>query len=625
MLKLAQSRIYSLAALAWTIAILVVITLREPIDAELLSRFNQITLANVQLIYVVTLAVLLVLTWFEPRARALFHLEPLNWLLLLSAGIASFLLIRLVDPDQEFRLFQTPFSLWLIILHGLGICAIAVLFAASQFPASGESRLKRISIGLFAILGIVLAGLYVTSRSEYMYLDLPDEPFNSSLATNFAENGDFSTAYIGEAYGSPDVVFPRYYLIMGLWLRIADDSSLATLRAFPVMVAAIIVVILAYGLWRLKLLKAHQIAVSIVILLSLSAFHRAAHNLRMDIMLAFYAVLMLFGFLGFFNRQPKQTRWLWLMGLALFLGMQGIPTTAVPISFAAGLMLIIWFITQPERRVNWRYVLIYALACGLGIGAYYLLQFLPDVATSYQRYRDFVSQYANVTGVGSLREPLLALDRLVGYVGRFSLILSPAEFLAGLIGMIALWRIGTQIERRLLITLGIGLGLMSLISFLSYSYMVVFTPFVAYALSRLYQSRRAIALMTFVLLPALASAPIHDMTWAMQERRNQTRLEAVDTLTPLFPAGTTIIGDDVMWFTLHRGRNYIAMNGLYNYIGIRQVDLPAAIQQLEVDVLVCLQDDYQCQPIVATGLFHEPESHPAGDQNYLVYWRLPPA
>jgi hypothetical protein len=621
MLKFVRSHAYSLIGLAWTIVILVIITLRAPIDAELLLRFNQIRLANVQVVYIVISGVLVLLVGLEPGTRSAFYHEGLAWLVFVSAGIASFLLIRLIDPNQEFRLFQTPFSLWLIILHGVGLCAVGVIFMTGHLPPPAEEKLRRISIGLFAIAGIVLVVLYIISRAEYMYLDLPDEPFNSSLATNFAENGDLSTAYIGEAYGSPDAVFPRYYLLMGMWLRAAGESSLGTLRAFPVMVSAVIVTIFAYGLWRLKLLKPSQILVALVFLLSLSAFHRTAHNLRMDIMLGLYAVLLLFGFIGFFGSKQNQVRWLWLMGLALFLGMQGIPTTAVPISFAAGLMLAIRFVTQPEYRLNWRYVVIYLAACALGLAAYYLLQFLPDITSSYQRYRDFVSQYANFTGVGSLHEPLKAL---IGYIGRFTLILSPAELPAGLLALLSMWRISTGIERRLLITLGIGLGLMSFFFFLSYSYMVVFAPFVAYALARLYQSRRAIALLTFVLLPALASAPIHDMLWAMRERRNQTRIEAVDALTPLFPEGITVIGDDLMWFTLHRGRNYVAMNGLYNYAGIHQVDLPTAVQRLEVDVLVCLDGDPQCAPIVETGLFAAPEPHIAGTQHYLIYWRKLP-
>ncbi len=566
-------------------------------------------------------AILILIVWIEPRIGYVLRYQSVVWFLLILVGVVSFLLIRLLDPNQEFRLFQTPFSLWLIIIHGIGLCAVVAMFAAGQLPVMADKRLERISLGLFAVSAIALGVLYVVSRSEYMYLDLPDEPFNSSLATNFAENGDFSLAYIGEAYGSPDVVFPRYYLLMGLWLRAAGESSLGTLRAFPVMVAGITVSIFAYGLWRLKLLPFRQIVVAVVVLLSLSAFHRTAHNLRMDLMLALYGTLMLFGFMGFFNSQPKQMRWLWLMGLALFLGMQGIPTTAVPISTAVGLMLSIWFVMQPERSTNWRYVVVYALACGLGLGTYYLLQFLPEVVASYQRYRDFVAQYANFTGVGSLREPIQAFNRLIGYVGRFSLILSPVELAAGLIATVSLWCIGTHVERRLLLTLVIGLGLMTFFFFLTYSYMVVFTPFVAYAIARLYRNRNALALMTFVLLPALISAPVHDMTWSIQEHRNQTRLEAVDTLTPLFPEGITVIGDDLMWFTLHRGRNYLAINGLHNYMGIRQVDFTTAIQQLQVDVLVCRDDEPQCAPIVETGLFDEPESYPVGERLYYLYWR----
>jgi hypothetical protein len=301
--------------------------------------------------------------------------------------------------------------------------------------------------------------------------------------------------------------------------------------------------------------------------------------------------------------------------------MEGIPTMAVPISFGVGLMLVLWFVEQHGWNTHWRYVVVYALACAFAIGAYYVFQFLPDVAASYQLYRNFAAQYSNATGLGSARDPLQALERLLGYATRFTLILSPMELVIGLIAMLALWRVGTRVERRLLVALVIGLVVVIFFLFLSYGYLIAFTPFVAYAVARLYQSRRAVALMSFVMLPALASAPIYDMTWAMQARRNQTRIETLATLTPLFPADITVIGDDLMWYPLHSGRYYIGMNGLFNYVGMKQVDLAAAVQQLDVDVLTCQEGDAQCAPIVATGLFNPPEAHQVGEQTYLVYWR----
>ncbi len=617
----------TLTAAVLTGLALFALTTRLELDSQWALEWNHLNLAHMQLVYIVLLLVALAALPFDRRIRQALGQGSLRGIIPLIAVVAAFFLISLLEPDQEHRLFITPFSIWVIIVHGLALAALAVLHTVPPSIES-DSRLIRRGVLLLTVLGLILAVLYTISLREFMYLDLPDEPFNASIATNYAENNDLSTQYIGSAYGSPDVVFPRYYWVMGLWLKLADDSSLQTLRAFPLMVGAFTLVLFTLALWSLRRIYALsrlQILAAAVVLLSLSTFARTSHNLRMDVMLALYGSLMLWGMLTFWHTAATPARKrlaLAVMGVALFLGMQGIPTTALPLSAAVGFMLVLWWLLQPAKQRNSLYVIGYAAACALGVGAYYLFQFLPDIAASWARYRDFVEVYTAFTGVGSVRFSLAPIESMT----RFSLILAPAELILALTAFVLLWRRGSAAERWMLASLLVGFVLVNVLSRLAYSYLVIFTPFIAYALARAlhpstHRVTRLTAAVLFVCLPALAAPPILDMIGALQTGRNQSRLEAVAAITPDIPPGTTIIADDIFWFPLHRGRTVIGVNGFANYVPIRRTTIPDALQTLGVQALLCDANDRRCDELLETGLFAEPTEYTFSTGIYNLYWR----
>jgi hypothetical protein len=307
------------------------------------------------------------------------------------------------------------------------------------------------------------------------------------------------------------------------------------------------------------------------------------------------------------------------MGLALFLGMEAVPLIAIPISFATGVMLIVWWLTQPDKRLNLKWIVIYAFACGVGIGAYYLLQFLPNIPESWSRYRAFVQSYSSVTGVGTVRLPL---ERLIDYIGRFSLILSPAELIASLLSFVVLWRMKHTAERWMLASIGVGFVLLLVFFRLSYSYMAAFTPFMAYAIARVMSDSRVRAsLVLGVVLPALIAVPVFDLTEAIQTRPNEVRLETADVLAPNIPDGATVVGEDLLWFTLHDKHTFIGINGLYNYVAIQQVGFLEALQTLHVDMMVCDSGNDDCDLPLQTGYFSEPISQTVGSSTYLLYPR----
>jgi hypothetical protein len=647
LLNTLKARRYTLAAFLITALALFMLLTRESIDRNWLQRWNHVALPQVELIDVVFLGVFALAFPFEPRLVAAARRKGVRWIVLALATLTCFLLPHLLEPSQKHRLFVTPLSVWIIIVHGAALSALAVLLAARQSePAEAVSR--HIPYGAWVValaLGFVLVVLHLTSIANFMELDLPDEPSNASVATNFAENNDLSNQFVGSPYGSPDVVFPRYYLVMGLWLKLAGNSSLWTMRVFPVIVAGLTAALFAFGLWRLSktynLLTRGQILLAVIILLSLSAFVRDAHNLRMDIMLAFYSALLLWGMLSFWSDSPPSERGgLWrsgksraavLMGTALFVGMEGVPTVALPMSVVTGAMLVLWGLRQPQKRRAVGYIVLYAAVSFGSITAYYAGQFLPDINASLEHYRAFLQFYGRVTDLGAVQ--LNTTLSVLSLLARFSLILSPVELMGGLLAMGFLWYVGSWAERWMLAVIAVSFVVISLFAPLSYGYLAVFAPFMAYAVARSVlpapsatAAQRAVyarlqPVVCFVFIPALLAAPIFDMSAAVEQRGNETLLQAVDTLTPAIPPGTTVVADDVFWFTLHPGRTVLGQIGLVNYMRIHNFTYPEAIKALKVDALLCVDGDRRCPTIVATGLFGEPTEYTLAGSLYRLYWR----
>ncbi len=567
-----RSRIYIFLALVLTLLALFALVSRDVLDAQWMLRWNAVDSGQVQFIYGILAVVLILMLPFALRIQTALQRGRVS--IIVVAVIASFLSIFLLEPSQEHRVFITPFSIWVIIAHILSLAALLVLWSKADADSHQLIFTARLVPYLLGGTLIIVLILHIVGISEFVSFDLPDEPFNASIATNYALNGDLSSQYIGSAYGSPDVVFPRYYLVMGIWLKLVGSTSLAALRAFPLLVGLLAVGLFAWVLGRLRgiipFTRTH-ILVGMIVLLSSSTFLRTSHNLRMDILLALYSVLMIWGMIGFWGQPKPQVKYLLLMGFALFLGMEAIPLAAIPLSFSTGVMLIVWWLMQPHKRSHLRFVVIYAIACVVGIATYYLFQLLPNVGESWGRYQEFVLNYTGVTGAGSVRLPF---NTLVDYLGRFSLILSPVELIASLVAIIIVWQMKRSVERWMFASVALGFALMFVLSRMAYSYMVIFAPFMAYAIMRacsptgiemnLYGhiSNFFKPIFLFVALLAIVAVPMIDLASAISTRPNQSRLDTIAVLTPEFTPDTTVVGEDIFWFTLHEKHKFLGINGL---------------------------------------------------------------
>lgn len=533
------------------------------------------------------------------------------------AGGVSFLAARLVVPDQAYRLFRFPSSLAWISTGLIVQATLAVLLVTLNPHAPPGRRLSRYAALTLAVGGAALAVLHALSVGHFMRLDLPDEPILGSIATNYALTGDFSTAYDGAIYGSPDPSAGRYYLLMGLWLRVLGRTDLVALRAFPLLVGAAALALVALALWHTPGLSRLGRLAGVVTFTSLTPVVRASHNLRPDIGLALYGALVLLSVVQHQQDKGQSGRWLLLAGLGLLIGLESIPTYALSFAVALGLLLLAAAIRRPLRRTRWQQPALYAAGCALACVAFAALHFLPDPAAQWQGLRTFAASYAAENAGRLASNPLAAL---VGYFFSFSHKLSPAEWLLVVPAVGALFRHGTGHERWIGAIIVAGLVTLVFPWSGSYGYLALLAPFFAYAVGRLCRTERAVMIGVFVLLAAQVSAPIHDLNAERLARYNVQTLAEADLLTWQIPEGVTILGEDKFWFTLHPGRRFIGWHGLNAAMRIYQVNSQEALELLGIDIVICREDHPRC-PAADNIHFAPPTNFTITDGNYLVYRR----
>ncbi len=612
-----HNRKTSLAALGLTLAVSLLLYHFVPGDTGHLSRYG-VSIPTVQTFYGAAIVVLALLVPVEPAVRRRLRQSPFQWLIIGAAGIIAFWIFQAVIPVQEKRLFDLPFSLWLILVHIIGLCALAVILAADRPLDAPDRRLSRTAAAVLVISGVIAGVLYAASVGEFLRIDNPDEPWTASLATTYADYGSLTSTYLASVHGNPDVVFPRlYYLAMGVWSRLVGNTDLHTLRWLPLMVGAAAAGVLGLGLWRYQPMSRLEKTAVIVSLLGNTAFLRTTHNLRMDISLGLYAACVVWGVLRFFEAPAGRGKyWAVMLGASLFLGTQGIPPVAVTLGTAVGLMLLVW--AARDLKTRWLVVGLYTGTCALALAAYYLFQFLPDIPASLSRYQGFVSHYTGVTSLGTFKLPLPTLQIML----RFSLSLSPIMLGFSLLALvILLWR-GSKGERSLVLVISLTLAFVFLFLNVAYGYFVIAAPFAAYAIGRLMRWRVAVLVGTFVFFPALLSPPVHDLWRSIQDRPNSQMFTNDAALLPFIPEQTTLVSDDRLWFTLHSRRKFIGWNGLSAIRREEQLTQTEALLNREVEYVICSTEfQSRCDSTITDGLFTLAKQVVTEQETYFIYQR----
>jgi hypothetical protein len=610
-----QKRLLSLTAVVSTLAVFVVVATRAGIDTDLLADYGIIP-ENMLPIYLALALLLLPLVIFEPRVRGWLGRYHAGWVLLPLAGVVSAGAVLIVGSDQSARLFRYPPSLWFIIIHIVGLCALLALLAVDDaFPPALTPVLKRRVAGALAGVLLLMGVMYTISRGEFMPLDMPDEPWMASTAANFALNNDFSPSYIASAYGSPDPALGRYFLVMGWWLRLLNSTTLVSLRSFPLLVGLLAAGITMLALRRAARLSWGQVFVGGIALLGFSAFLRASHNLRADIGLAVYGALVLWGQLAFFRGDPPRKRWLVLTGLALYIGLETITTIALIYGASVGLVLVIWWLSQPRRAANSRYVWVYAFSAAAAVGLYLAVHFLPDIAVNLENFGLFNATYGTMTALGSLRNLWPILTR---YYTQFSLILSPVELLIVLPALLVAWK-RQAANRWLLGAAGLALGISLLFVVPSYGYLALFAPLAAYAAASLWQTRVAVLVGLCVFLPAFVVLPVCDLAAATQQQKNTSQIAQTLPLLETLPEDTILVGEPLFWFSLHPDRTFISWTGISRLSRITGESTQALFDRLDVDVSICWTGyESRCNRVIAFERFSEPSTMVVDGETYWV-------
>ncbi|MBC7811223.1 MAG: hypothetical protein H7175_08755, partial [Burkholderiales bacterium] len=230
-----RERRLSLLAIAFTLAALLAVTIRADFDAEWLRDYT-LTPQRLQALYIMILAVLAGVFAFEPNLRRELSDGKATALITGLALFASFFVVWIIVPDQQERWSRFPLTIWFIIAHVVGLCAIVVRMAL-QYPDDEPTfRMARYARIITFSLGLLLLYVHITSVGSFMRFDMPDEPWSASAATNFAASGQLNRSYNGGAYGDKDPTEARYYVLMGLWVR-ALGPDFVTMRAFSLVVA----------------------------------------------------------------------------------------------------------------------------------------------------------------------------------------------------------------------------------------------------------------------------------------------------------------------------------------------------------------------------------------------------
>ena len=585
--------------------------------AALLSARIPFTPSRVQLASAGLLIASLLIFVFQPRIRAVASSGKVTGLALFLCAAGGFAAMVWLPRPQEHRLVAFPDAMWWAIAALLALAALGA-WLVSLHPHNTPSRpIYRSALALLAVLGAALAILYVASVGRFMRFDMPDEPIVASSAVNLALHGRLTLAYDGELYGHPDPSVARYYWLMGKWLAITGSTSLVTLRAFPLMTGAVAAGIVALALSYASHFNWLQRLTGLVVLLALSPFVRTTHNLRADIGLAVYAALVLLAQVRLAERTGRPLLWHFLMGAALFTGLETIPNYALSFAVALGILTLAQAVDRPRRHIRWRGVAAYAAGCALAGFGFSPLHFLPDIPGQFRHWQDFVRVYAddNAHRVGSAQGVLR-------YLWSFSATLSPAELPLIAVSVMGVLHSGSRLDRRLAALVLAGLLLAIYPQAASYGYLVLLAPFLAFLAASLCYTERRVMIVVFVLVPALVSAPLLDLAVETESGDNALLMDESALLTRQIPEGSAVVGEDRFWLALSsEGRGFIGQRGVHAKMLLDSVDLQTALEQLGVSAVICRENTLFCDEVGRLPLFGPPSDFTATDGNYLLYRR----
>ena len=150
---------------------MVILSLIQPAQQiEWLYKDNGIAIQHLQILYILLTVVFVPVVIFEPAIRRELREAHTLGLLAFIGMVVSFLVIRLIVPDQGWRFFRSDSAglLWFVIVHVVLLCVLAVLLVLDRPHTSASERTRRYALIVLAIGGLVLLGLHIASLGLFM-------------------------------------------------------------------------------------------------------------------------------------------------------------------------------------------------------------------------------------------------------------------------------------------------------------------------------------------------------------------------------------------------------------------------------------------------------------------------
>jgi hypothetical protein len=622
MLEFVQARRVSAALVVLTAALFAwSFTVQYP-QTQWLSTGYGLERWHLHLFYGVGLLLVALVFAGEPQVRAELRESGALPLVVFVAAAGNVLAAFQLVPSQPQRFVQPVTSISLLLAWSAAVGGGAVLLALPTPLERPSPRIRRYAWAVALVVLVGMLAVHIGSTPHFNRLDdVYDELWAASAMANYATTGNFSPTLAGSPYGDSDPFLARWLLWNGAWAGLWGRTDFATLRTFPTFAGVLLVLMTGGVLWRYRDgTTALGRAAGLALMVSLAAYGRAAHNLRMDIGLAFYGLLVLAFLLAALRREPDGGgRWaLVAAGLSLYLGMDTIPTISVMFAFLIGLWVIWRAWAWPLRDLAWMRVLAYLVGCIAGMLTYLAAHFLPDVATNVANFQKAQETYVQMGSIIS-GSPLTAM----GSTHRFSFVLSPVElFVIYAVLLLWAWR-ATNAERGLLVVIGITqLGVFGLLNG-SLGYQMLFVPFLVYGVARTLRTRAGVVVGVMVLLPTMAAAPLNDMLTDWRLQLNQRLIAELDLLTWRVPDGATVAADDLFWLTLHDRAQVYGHSALFHaQQGVGAGSIAEALDIIAPDMVICRPDQGDQQIMcdwAAANFAAEPEIFAITGRTYAVY------
>ena len=395
LLNLIKSKLITLSIFFTSIFLPITLLFSNSIQIE---RFTQITGLCPSMIYWASCLGLLLCPFiyiFESEIQDELRLPgTTKFLGLLLYLILYITVLNKLTPDQIERINKGNLPFIIMILSIMTLFSV-LIYVSSSYHNSQAITTRHIRLSII-FLGLILLGvvtIYFISAPHYMLIDLPDEPWSSSMAVAFMKNHDLAQDLIAIEYHPLN---SHYYKYMGMGIQYLG-ASFETMRFFAVSIGIISTLFLGLGLiiyWGEE--KKYNIAIVGMILVMIHpTFLRMSHNLRPDIFMSLHTSLLVIS-LVFYQRSRKRI-YLFLSGLSMYIGLESVIYPSVLIAFILGMSLVIDWIIRPNQ-LNFRKVLYYLFGTMLAFLLYFMFHYFPNITYNLTITSQVSTRYTSSLG-----------------------------------------------------------------------------------------------------------------------------------------------------------------------------------------------------------------------------------